>query len=601
MSEATDGWRHLQPPNLITEENPKKSTKGETGGLFRNSQKNYKRKNQLNYDSSFRKRAHDFEIGVESLKQEIEAYSKYLQKMSKIQRREPEATAAVKVESSEAFNQNSMAVMHTPSVKVKVGKMVPTLKPTLVCSAGGCNFTCKYQKYMRDHEFNVHGKEPVKDSVDASINVSSIEDDLTPSKSREVAKVHNLMENCPHSTLNMGANTSQDGGSLTYNRRMRGHSSDEDDEEEGADKNKSRDEDIDDEEEDVQSQSPAAIERRRKQAETKQALHHKKKKHLAVLNSDSNDGNGSQEDNKADTSVSLLALDETAATPIDSLDQTNLVKELEKAKTLRKEALNQADASQRLAKSCDQRIRGESILLKKQTNCNNRDCHDEKQCRRSLSNKLENKAKTNCNFFMRGHCNKPKNCPFQHDPEARDRQNGNRPNEGNNSNNTVLGSVAAAPSGHQQQQPPTNNTTRSDQGQSRRYGRRKGRGDNQGNQGGDRKEEIGQTFMSGQVVSGAGLPSNTPPRVPLPWPLATSLNRSKLSNSQHSRAASLILLSSDSWGLSTSTSSSKETPASILAFPNYQLFFVMRLNTVYVRLSSFTQCLPNLPKLCFKS
>ena len=53
-----------------------------------------------------------------------------------------------------------------------------------------------------------------------------------------------------------------------------------------------------------------------------------------------------------------------------------LSKELEKAKTLRKEALDQADSSRRLAQSWEQRIQhleGESMLLKKQTNCNNRD------------------------------------------------------------------------------------------------------------------------------------------------------------------------------------------------------------------------------------
>ena len=107
------------------------------------------------------------------------------------------------------FNEN-MAVMHTPSVKAG-GKKVPTPKPTLYCSAVGCNYSCKYAKYMRDHEFDVHGKEATRDPMDASVNISDSTDDQTPSKSREEAKVHNSMENRPHSTLNMEAGPSQEG------------------------------------------------------------------------------------------------------------------------------------------------------------------------------------------------------------------------------------------------------------------------------------------------------------------------------------------------------------------------------------------------------
>ena len=529
-----------------------------------------------------------------------------------------------------------MAVMHTPTVKGKAtSKKVPTPKPTLVCSVGGCNFTCKYQKYMRDHEFDVHGKEPVKDPMDASVNASSLEDDPTPSKSSEEAKVHDSMENRPHSTLNMGASTSQDTGPSTDIRIKRGHSSDED-EDEGGDKKKQRDNEIEDEEEDALSQSPAAIERRRKQAEAKLSLEAFRQKKateaiMAVLESDSDNSNGSQESGKANTSVNLL--EETVANPAhprDSLDLTNfdhidavenmeqtvaednmqlvrdaqeelakrtksledtladrdtlrtqlalerkskqvlenklsrtkkelddavevadglrvaiadpsggnsyelkkvrnelqaannkairLTKELDRAKTLRKEALDQADTSRRLAQSWEQRIQqleGEATLLKKQTNCNNRDCHDEKLCGRNHANKPENRANINCDFFMKGNCNKAENCPYKHDPEARDRHNhnGNRSNGGsNNTNNSTVHSMA--PSG--QQQPPTNNTSRNDQSQVRRNGRRRGRGDNQGNQGGERREESNQTNQSGNSFTGVGLPNNQPPQVSMP-------------------------------------------------------------------------------------
>ena len=195
-----------------------------------------------------------------------------------------------------------------------------------------------------------------------------------------------------------------------------------------------------------------------------------------------------------------------------------LTKELDRAKTLRKEALDQADTSRRLAQSWEQRIQqleGEATLLKKQTNCNNRDCHDEKLCGRNHANKPENRANINCDFFMKGNCNKAENCPYKHDPEARDRHNhnGNRSNGGsNNTNNSTVHSMA--PSG--QQQPPTNNTSRNDQSQVRRNGRRRGRGDNQGNQGGERREESNQTNQSGHSFTGVGLPSNQPPQVSMP-------------------------------------------------------------------------------------
>ena len=375
MSEATENWRLSNPPNPITEKNPKKRTKEETGGLFRKTQKNQKRKTQTNYGDSFRRRTDELELGVEILKKEIEAFSKLALEQSQIQNSEPEFAESeadqskirqrsrqlgVRRESESKsigthteprnsqtslsshhpnnleisedfihFNPNTMAVMHTPTVKGKAtSKKVPTPKPTLVCSVGGCNFTCKYQKYMRDHEFDVHGKEPVKDPMDASVNASSLEDEPTPSKSSEEAKVHDSLDNRPHSTLNMGASSSQDTGPSTDNRRKRGHSSDED-EDEGGDKKKQRDNEVEEEEEDTLSQSPAAIERRRKQAEAKLSLEAFRQKKateaiMAVLESDSDNSNGSQEGGQANTSVNLL--EETVANPahpLDSLDLTN--------------------------------------------------------------------------------------------------------------------------------------------------------------------------------------------------------------------------------------------------------------------------------------
>ena len=90
MSEATENWRLSNPPNPITEKNPKKRTKEETGGLFRKTQKNQKRKTQTNYGDSFRKRTDELELGVESLKKEIQAFSKLAMEQSQIQNSEPE-------------------------------------------------------------------------------------------------------------------------------------------------------------------------------------------------------------------------------------------------------------------------------------------------------------------------------------------------------------------------------------------------------------------------------------------------------------------------------------------------------------------------------
>merc|ERR1712025_1054133 len=91
MSEATEDWRLFNPPNPITAENNKKRTKEETGGLFRKTQKNQKRKTQINHGDSFRRRTDELELGVEILKQEIEEFSKLTRAQSQILRSEPEA------------------------------------------------------------------------------------------------------------------------------------------------------------------------------------------------------------------------------------------------------------------------------------------------------------------------------------------------------------------------------------------------------------------------------------------------------------------------------------------------------------------------------
>ena len=187
-----------------------------------------------------------------------------------------------------------------------------------------------------------------------------------------------------------------------------------------------------------------------------------------------------------------------------------LSKELEKAKTLRKEALDQADSSRRLAQSWEQRIQhleGESMLLKKQTNCNNRDCHDEKQCGRSHANKPENRAAKQCDFFMRGYCNKAEECPFRHDPEARDRQENNTSTRSVGSSSNCSGSEQVA--GQHQQLPPTSNPNSiryKRGGRQRRDGQRRGRGGFQSNQGGVRREEGNQTY--GANTGAGGVPTS---------------------------------------------------------------------------------------------
>ena len=525
---------------------------------------------------------------------------------------------------SDLILNKNMAVMHTPSVKAG-GKKVPTPKPTLYCSVGGCSYSCKYPKYMRDHEFDVHGKETARDPMEASVNISDSTDDQTPSESREEAKVHDSMENRPHSTLNIEAGPSQEGIS---NKKKRGHSSDEEGED-GADKKKSREgllgsEDDDEDDEEPLSQSPSSIERRRKQAEAKLALegYRQKKEIMAILNSDdSNDGQGNIQVNP-DVSHSLLE-DTTIHPPVDSLDLTNvgpgvegmeqetqespdavllreakeeltrrtksledaladrdtlqtqlalerrskqvlenrltrtkkeleeavetadglraamadpsihhsqevnrvmaeltnannkiskLSKELEKAKALRKEALDQADSSRRLAQSWEQRIQhleGESMLLKKQTNCNNRDCHDEKQCGRSHANKPENRAGKLCDFFMRGYCNKAEECPFRHDPEARDRQDNNTSLRSNGSSTNSSGTEQVAGQQPREQLPPSNNPNSiryQRGGRQGREGQRRGRGGHQSNQGGVRREEGNQSY--GANTGAGGVPTS---------------------------------------------------------------------------------------------
>ena len=157
------------------------------------------------------------------------------------------------------------------------------------------------------------------------------------------------------------------------------------------------------------------------------------------------------------------------------------------------------------------------MLLKKQTNCNNRDCHDEKQCGRSHANKPENRAGKLCDFFMRGYCNKAEECPFRHDPEARDRQDNNTSFRSNGSSTNSSGTEQVAGQQPREQLPPSNNPNSiryQRGGRQGREGQRRGRGGHQSNQGGVRREEGNQSYGANTGAGGESYTHQHPQNLP---------------------------------------------------------------------------------------
>ena len=107
---------------------------------------------------------------------------------------------------SESYT-SEMTVTHTPTGKARAGtsdKKPRTPLPTLTCDVGNCSFTCKQNKKMRDHKAEAHEISAEESVMDNSVNVSALGLDLTDNvatpESQE-AKVHQSMDQHPHSTL----------------------------------------------------------------------------------------------------------------------------------------------------------------------------------------------------------------------------------------------------------------------------------------------------------------------------------------------------------------------------------------------------------------
>ncbi len=107
---------------------------------------------------------------------------------------------------SESYT-SEMTVTHTPTGKARSGtsdKKPRTPLPSLTCDVGNCSFTCKQNKRMRDHKAEAHEILAEESVMDNSVNVSALGLDLTDNvatpESQE-AKVHQSMDDHPHSTL----------------------------------------------------------------------------------------------------------------------------------------------------------------------------------------------------------------------------------------------------------------------------------------------------------------------------------------------------------------------------------------------------------------